>query len=593
MMYKQNTEESLSLAQIISMAQSIDFDDNQKVVQVKILSNFNISGLDSCLKVDCHEYGIACDVSLGAYGQWQQEIINWSDRKEDDVDITFLLLDLWGVEHDFWFRHHAYTDEQLQETLMSIMDEYFVFIDTLLDKSKGKVVVGNGPIPSHIFSTAGASYNVARLNKYIHAMHAVLMDKYKGNDRIAHFDFDYWLGNIGKQSCWGDKYQYLGDFRLSPNSFTLLSAELLGFVSPMVPPVKKCIVLDLDNTLWGGIVGEDGLDGIKLTPHGIGQEFYEFQKLIKGMSETGIILAINSKNNMEDVRQVFQKHPHMLLSEDDFGAIYVNWKNKAENILSISRDLNIGTDSMVFVDDDPTNRELVSQAIEDVHVLDLPADPAKYVRTLLDYKGFSKYDITSEDRKRSEMYTHQRMRRDFQAQSVDMSSFLKSLDIQIKIHHNERSLLTRAAQLTQKTNQFNLTTRRYTKETLEQLISDDHHMWVLDVSDRFGDYGSVGVVLVENKLDIWHVDTVLLSCRVLGKNVEDQFFVYVLDSLKKLESKEIVGYYAPTQKNMQTEMFYDKFGFTKMSDSDEADIWKRGLDDYSFEPVEFIKIMDL
>ncbi|MEK7185052.1 MAG: HAD-IIIC family phosphatase, partial [Patescibacteria group bacterium] len=343
-----------------------------------------------------------------------------------------------------------------------------------------------------------------------------------------------------------------------------------------------------DNTLWGGVIGEDGLGGIKLAPNGEGRPYYDFQKLLFNLSSRGAILAINSRNNEADAREVIDKHPHMLLRSDAFVASRINWQDKATNLREIATELNLGLDSLVFLDDDPSNRLLVKNVLPEVSVIELPNDHTMYPRVLMDYRGFNSFEFTEEDQKRSDMYRQDAARKELKRSHLDLDSFLADLKIEISIDQVSSTMIPRVAQLTQKTNQFNLTTKRYQEEDVNRLVSSGYRLWALRMRDRFGDYGLTGVCIVFSQSDFWIIDSLLLSCRILGKRVEEQFLGHILNLLKAIEPKKILGCYIPTSKNHQVKDFYQLFGFRKTKTESGADFWERDLVDYDFKPNNFI-----
>lgn len=504
---------------------------NDRIYRVALLSNFTIKGMDEHLRKAAGRYGIVVEVYIGEYGQWQQEILS-EKFYEYNPDIVYVVVD--------------FEDIGAQMNL----------IEQLAVKMPAKIIICN-----QVSSLAAGLPDNEHLTR-----------RFKDSSQIIVFDFDNWLINIGKKEHWNTKYRELGDLRLHPNAFAPLARELAAYLIPLASKTKKCLVLDLDNTLWDGIIGEDGLDGI--TP------FYEFQKLIKELNERGVILAINSSNNAADVTEVFARQKNMILRREDFAAERINWKNKAENMRDLAQELNIGLDSMVFIDDDPRNRQLIREAVPEVEVLEPPA--------LADYKGFTSFGVTAEDKKRTTLYADEKKRRQLKEEFIDLDSFLRGLELAIAIRPVSDPHLPRAAQLTQKTNQFNLTTRRYQEENIKSLLASGATAWILDVQDKFGDYGLTGLIIIVDQGSYWEIDTFLMSCRVLGKRVEEQFLGFVLSQLKNKDAKNIVGKYIPTSKNEQVKNFYQKFGFTKRTDG-ETVIWDHDLRCFNFTPLDFIK----
>ena len=323
---------------------------------------------------------------------------------------------------------------------------------------------------------------------------------------------------------------------------------------------KKCLIFDLDNTLWGGILGEDGIDGIKLSGDYPGKAYHLFQETMKELGNNGIILTICSKNNEEEAVYALDNNPFMVLKKEDFASWRINWNDKAANIREIAEELNIGLDSMVFIDDNPSERELVRQVLPMVTVPEFPAQPYElpvFCKGLVE-QYFRVFSITEEDKNKSEQYKANALRTQSQRTFTDMESFLKSLDIHIRIEAANEFNIPRIAQMTQKTNQFNLTSRRYSESDIRSRHEEGWDIYCMSVSDRFGDNGITGCLLMNGD----EIDSLLLSCRILGKGIESAFLNTVLAKLKDNGIQSIKAEYIPTAKNSQVADFYDRCGFT-------------------------------
>lgn len=323
---------------------------------------------------------------------------------------------------------------------------------------------------------------------------------------------------------------------------------------------KKCLVLDLDNTLWGGVLGEEGIEGIQIGGDYPGKAFLYWQEALQQLAKNGVILAICSKNNEQDVLEVWEKNPFILLKKDAFSAYRINWQDKATNIKELADELNIGLDSFVFVDDNPTERELVKQVLPMVAIPDFPEQPymfPEFFKQLVeDY--FKVYSVTDEDRKKTEQYKANVARANAQASFADFDKFLESLDIQITIEPANEFNIQRIAQMTQKTNQFNLTTKRYTDADVKGFVKSGWKIWCISVADKFGNNGITGCVMVNGN----EIDTFLLSCRILGKGIEIAFAKKIMALLLKCGDDVLTAKYLPTAKNAQVKDFYEKCGFT-------------------------------
>jgi len=585
-------EKSTSIAGCVGAAAEIDkYAESGKInrKKVAVLSNFTLNGIDEALKANVFLNNIFIDVYSGNYGQWQQELMG-NNLYDFGPEIIFLILDRFGIDSDIYNSYHLMPEEEIESHFKNYLAEIYKLVDVAKEKTKAKIVVSN--IADFWGNILGVAEGKAKnsLRRYIKRANLSLEQKYANDHQVMVFDFDGWLGYGGKEQNMYAKFFFLADMRLNPEIMPALAKELCAYLIAVFGKSKKCLVLDLDNTLWGGIIGEDGLSGISLAPHGAGQEFYLFQKTILAFHRRGIILAINSKNNWEDAMEVFEKHPHMILKREHFAAMRINWQDKIANFRELAEEINIGLDSMVFADDDPANRAMVNEFLPEVDILDVPGDTALYFKALLDYKGFSILEFTEEDKKRGEMYFAEIQRREMKSQATDLDSFLRGLDLAINIEPISELTLPRAAQLTQKTNQFNLTTCRYQVEDIKNFISNGYKIWTLSAKDRFGNYGITGLLIARKEKENWAIGTFLLSCRILGKRIEEQFLNFALNELKSAGVKKVLAEYIATKKNGQVKDFYGKMGFKKISSEENKDVWQVDLSNFEFKPLDFIAI---
>lgn len=364
------------------------------------------------------------------------------------------------------------------------------------------------------------------------------------------------------------KFYFLSQMGLNPRLANDFKVWFTKKLDQIALKRKKCLVLDLDNTLWGGILGEDGIDGIKIGGDYPGKAFLYFQKALLELSKNGVILTVCSKNNELDVLELWEKSPCNVLKKEHLAAYRINWQNKATNIKELSEELNLGLDSFVFVDDNPTERELIRKMLPMVAVPDFPKQPYDiplFFKSLVeDY--FKVYTVTVEDRAKTEQYRANAQRNQASKAFTNYDDFLESLDIQIAIEKANEFNLPRIAQMTQKTNQFNLTTHRYTDADLKTKIAEGWKIWCMSVSDRFGDNGITGCLILDGN----EIDTLLLSCRILGKGIEFAFVKRVLGLLKDGGFDSVEASYIPTAKNAQVKDFYDKCGFRCISEDENG-----------------------
>jgi FkbH-like protein len=326
---------------------------------------------------------------------------------------------------------------------------------------------------------------------------------------------------------------------------------------------KKCLVLDCDNTLWGGIVGEDGTQGIKLGQDYPGICFSVFQKHLEMLSRKGVILAVCSKNNLIDVQDVWENNPNQIITDKVLSAYRINWQDKATNLKSLAEELNIGLDSFVFVDDNPVERGLIKELLPEVEVPDFPEKPYDLIDFFWEiyHRHFSIYELSSEDLLKTQQYKEIFFRNESKKAYDDLDNYLRSLDIEIDIIQANENNIMRIAQMTQKTNQFNLTTKRYTEIDIRKLLSEGSKIFCANVKDKFGDNGITIACIIKELDESFLLDSYLLSCRILGRDIEKITLIKIIDEVLKDSLKVVKATFIPTKKNSLAADFLDNVGF--------------------------------
>jgi FkbH-like protein len=355
----------------------------------------------------------------------------------------------------------------------------------------------------------------------------------------------------------------------------------------------KCLVLDLDNTLWGGVIGDDGLEGIRLGQgSAIGEAYVAFQSYVRDLARRGVILAVCSKNDIENARAPFQRHPDMVLKPEDIACFIANWSDKAGNLRAIAEQLNIGIDSLVFADDNPFERNIVRRELPSVAVPELHEDPALYARSISDGGYFEALQITPEDFERGGQYRANVARESLRASQTDLDGYLRSLGMELHWREFDQVGLQRIVQLINKTNQFNLTTRRYTEAAVLEIVNTPGALTLqLRLIDQFGDNGIIGIVIGKPEQGILRLDTWLMSCRVLGRQVEEATMNLVAERALELGATALVGEYIPTKKNGMVREHYRKLGFEcDALEETGASRWHSDLANYRPLPT-FIKLV--
>ena len=386
---------------------------------------------------------------------------------------------------------------------------------------------------------------------------------------------------IGREKFWSPAVYVNTEMVVSIDALPYFADAVVKTVAAFQGSIKKCIILDLDNTTWGGVIGDDGLENIQIGLLGIGKAFTEFQHWVKKLQQRGIIVAVCSKNTESIAREPFEKHPDMVLRLSDIAVFVANWENKADNIRKIQRILNIGFDSMVFVDDNPFERNIVRESIPQITVPELPEDPALYLDYLYGLNLFETVSFSGEDAKRTEQYQKEAERIVFQESFTNEDEFLKSLHMISDTKPFNDFTTPRIAQLSQRSNQFNLRTVRYTEDDVKRITQSDRHFTLsFTLEDKFGDNGMICAIILEKKEDkTLFIDTWFMSCRVLKRGME----AYTLNSIVELAKAngfdQITGEYIPTPKNEIVRDHYKNLGFETTS---AKNLWK--LDVTTYEP---------
>ena len=380
---------------------------------------------------------------------------------------------------------------------------------------------------------------------------------------------------VGRQSWFDSRLWFLAKTYCAPEYLPRVAHNLIQMILASRGRLIKCVVLDLDNTLWGGVIGDDGLNGIRISSHGEGEPFYNLQCFLRELSRRGILLAICSKNDLNNAMEPFLHHPEMVLKPEHIAAFVANWDDKAQNIRQIQQTLNIGFDSMVFLDDNAFERNLVRELLPDVVVPELPEDPAEYLPAICSLNLFETTSFSIEDTKRTELYRAEAERRDEQASFANVEEFLSSLDMRITVARWDAFHLPRVAQLIQRSNQFNLTTRRLPEARCAAMMNDARCLPIFaKLADRLGDHGLISVVVGEAQGEELVIHDWLMSCRVLGRGVEQFLMAWIFEEAKCLGCRRVAGSYVPTAKNGMVRDFFAQFGFQKnASNPDGSTAW--------------------
>ena len=396
----------------------------------------------------------------------------------------------------------------------------------------------------------------------------LLMEGCQEIKNVSLVDLDALQASVGREAFSDPKLWYIAKMPLSLEVLPEVAKKVVDQLFALRGAVKKCVVLDLDNTLWGGVIGDDGLSGIQIGELGTGHAFSEFQLWLKELKNRGILLAVCSKNNEPAAKEPFEKHPEMVLRLDDISMFVANWEDKASNIRRIQKALNIGMDSFVFLDDNPFERNLVRGMIPEITVPELPDDPAMYLSYLRSLNLFETASYSAADSDRTEQYRQQAERAVFEASFQSFDDYLAGLDMVAMCAPFDTFHYPRIAQLTQRSNQFNLRTIRYTEAEIEEIAHDDSHICLyFMLKDKFGDHGLISVVILDKEQDCLFISEWLMSCRVLKRGMEEFIINKILQTAADNGFRTVTGEYIPTPKNAMVKDLYEKMGFARVGEN--------------------------
>jgi FkbH-like protein len=401
--------------------------------------------------------------------------------------------------------------------------------------------------------------------RWYEGLRAIMADR----SNAAMLDVKGIVEEMGQTAFYDLKMWYTGGIPFSLRASRRIAEEVKLLLRAYSGKRKKCLALDLDNTIWGGVVGEDGAENIILDESKEGAIFRNIQKRIRELKDTGVVLVVLTKNNREDALAPFRENPYMILHEKDFVGIIADWNRKSDNLRSLAATLNIGTDSFVFLDDNPAEQEEMKTLAPGVEVV--PLDPKAFydesVITKLYRDYFAILRLTDEDKQKTESYASNTKRIELKGESASLEDYLLKLEIELRFRRSREADAERVAQLTQKTNQFNLTTKRRTVEEIRALMADENYrIYVARTKDKFGDNGLVWLAIIKIEGERAFLDTVLMSCRVMGRMVERAAMACAESDLYGLCIREVIGEYIPTPKNPPTRDFLDKAGYERISE---------------------------
>jgi FkbH-like protein len=522
--------------------------------RLAILRSFTVEPAVPLLRASAFSIGVDLTVQLGDFNAYAQELL--------DAGSSLYRFEPQAVI----LAAQSYEPDALRTWLRVFRERSNAHL--ILHTVEAPAVVRRGVLDAQ---TEGGEWDtVQRLNAELRTV----AREFRG---VYILDYDALVARYGRE-IWRDERKWLTmRMPIAAPQLIHLAQEWMRFLHPLTGKLAKVLVTDLDNTMWGGVIGEDGMEGIQLSAEYPGAAYQAVQQVMLDFYQRGILLAINSKNNPADAMEALEKHPGMILQPRHVGALRINWSDKAQNLREIAEELNVGIDSLAFLDDNPVERQHVREQLPEVTVIELPENPMDFARALRDCPVFERLTLSDEDAKRGEYYAAERDRKKLEQTASSPEEFYRSLEQELEVRRVTPMTLARVAQLTQKTNQFNTTTRRYSEQQIQAMEQNAHRVYSLRVKDRYADNGLVGVAILAEKGEVCEIDTLLLSCRVIGRTVETAFLSKLADEARTAGAVRLEGWFLPTKKNTPAKDFYAQHGFEVATETPEGTRWSFDL----------------
>jgi len=552
--------------------------------EIKLLSNITTSQINEILEYTLRKDTVPAIVRSGNYNNIVQDSLKYKDS-----NTVVVFWELCNIIEGLQFKIESLNSEQLD----NILDKTKAEIDLVLKNLKKTSLLLINKFTALPFSYSSVSKN--NLDEMAFQLNHYLIERKSSNVKLV--DVEKIMASVGVSNSLILKHFYSSKALYSVDFFKTYAEYIKPFIMSATGKAKKALIFDCDNTLWKGILGEDGFDNIEMSAKTKdGAIFAEVQSIAAALSKQGVLIGLCSKNNPGDVAQVIESHMDMQLKGKHIIINKSNWSDKVSNLKAIARELNIGLDSLVFVDDSSFEVSMVREHLPEVTVLQVPEKLYEYPRMLREKLGlFYNLSFTGEENKKTEMYKHQIKRDAVKKEFKDIEDYLSSLELKVVIFEDDDPIIPRMSQMTQKTNQFNLTTQRYTEGDIQNFIANkDSKVFALSAADKFGDYGITGLCIItgDDNIETAEIDTLLMSCRIIGRNIEYAFMDYLILKMKEKKVNNFKTKYIKTQKNEQVKEFYDKCGFKVTESNDSEKKYTLDLTTYVQKKIDYIGIVN-
>ncbi len=559
----------MTRAEFVQQAAAImaEADPGLRPLNLAILSTFTVDLMRPCLVVEGAAQGFRLDLWVAPFGQIEQQAFDAGSllyQAKRDILLILPRIEDWlpEVVHGFAGMSPAGL-AAAKETAVSRLAQV---LEEVGRRTGAHLLLANFAPASWLAAGTADSSLACSQSSFIQSLNDALAGICARVPGACILDVARVATEVGLRHWTDERMAFLAKAPLSLEAMGALATAFARRLRSLTTTPKKCLVLDLDNTLWGGVLGEAGLEGIALGPDYPGNVFLEFQQRILALRDCGVLLAVASKNNEIDALAALDQHPSGLLRRHHFAALEIHWEDKATSLRRIAATLNIGIDALVFFDDNPSEREWVRAQLPEVTVIEAPPSPLGYARALADCGGFDFPRLVAEDARRADYYQQDTLRRELHTQATSLEEFLTGLGMTITAGNTDEAALPRIVQLLGKTNQFNLTTRRHTSADLQSMIAAGAQVLWFRVQDKFGDNGLVGIAIAvpSQEPGLWHLDSFLLSCRVIGRQVETAMLAVLEKVLHGREATALTAEFIPTAKNAPAAQFLPGHGFQEV-----------------------------
>lgn len=572
----------IKYSEILRLNKEFTFDESVRPIEIRVLSNVSVQQSKEIFEFTLRSESIPANVYYGDYDNIIQDSLKYQTS-----NVVIIFWEICNISDGFEYSSYLLDEDYINKLIERTKQN----IDLVFQNLKATSLVLFNRFSALLFSYPTIQSNnlkliADQLNQYLEE---------KATSTIKIIDIDKVIAQAGVERSLNLRFYFSSKALYSIDFFKTYAQFVKPYILAANGKAKKALIFDCDNTLWGGIVGEDGIDGIEMSVKTKnGKIFNQVQSIALALNQKGILLGLCSKNNVKDVDEVLNNHPDILIKNEYITIKKVNWNDKITNLREIASELNIGLDSIVFVDDSSFEVNLVKERLPEIKIIQVPEKLYEYPITLLKHFDlFYNLSYSREDKQKTKLYKQQSLREVEKKSFANIDDYLVSLELCLTVFKNDPSLIARLSQMTQKTNQFNLTTKRYTETEISNFIyHPTHDVFGISVKDKFGDNGVTGLCILNLDKDTYSVtfDVFLMSCRIIGRKIEYAFMDHLVSYLKENNVKTASASYIPTKKNGQVSDFYANCFFNEKLSIDGSKNYVLNINEYKPHNIDYIKI---